>query len=69
MHQHEEDAVNAAIREEFMIGRDRLPMEYDGLFRGDVTMLLNGGTETKVQWIYRVWLGRDRIRRELGLDP
>ena len=69
MHQHEEDAVNTVIREEFMIGRDRLPIEYDGLFRGNVTRLLNGRTETKVQWIYRVWSGRDRIRRELDLEP
>lgn len=65
MHQHEEDAVNQVIKEEFIIGQDRLPMEYDGLFRGNVKRLLNGGTETKVQRIYRVW----SIWRELGLDP
>ena len=31
--------------------------------------LLNGDSATKVQWIYRVWSGRERIRKEQDLDP
>ena len=69
MHQHEEEAVDTVIREEFIIGRSGLSMEYDGLFRGSVNRLLNGNTETKVQWIYRVWSGRDRLRMEQDLEP
>ena len=69
MHQHEEEAVDQVIREEFIIGRSGLSMDYDGLFRGSVHRLLNGNTETKVQWIYRVWSGRDRLRLEQDLEP
>ena len=69
MHQQEEDAIDRAIRQEFIIGRSGLSMDYDGLFRGDVRRLLNGSTEMKVQWIYRVWSGRDRLRLEQNLDP
>ena len=69
MHRHEEEAVDRAIREEFIIGRNGLSIDYDGLFRGNVQRLLNGGTGTKVQWIYRVWSGRDCLRRELDLEP
>ena len=69
MHQHEEEAVDQVIREEFLFGRNGLPREYDGLFRGNVQRLLDANASTKVQWIYRVWSGRDRIRREQDLDP
>ena len=69
MHQHEEEAVDQVIREEFIFGRNGLPMEYDRLFRGNVQRLLNGAASMKMQWIYRVWSGRDRIRRDQDLDP
>ena len=69
MHQHEEEAVDRVIREEFLFGRNGLPMEYDGLFRGNVHRILNGAATMKVQWLYRVWSGRDRIRREEDMEP
>lgn len=68
MHQHEEEAIDRALREEFILGRSGLLMYYDGLFRGSVRRLLDGSTETKVQWIYRAWSGRDRLRLEQDLD-
>ena len=69
LHQHEEEAVDRAIREEFIIGRNGLSGEYAGLFRGNVHRLLNGASSMKIQWIYRVWSGRDRLRNEQDLDP
>ena len=69
MHQYEEEAVDAVIREEFIIGRNGLSQDYDNLFRGNVHTLLIGNTATKVLWIYRIWSGRDRIRKEQDLEP
>ena len=69
MHQYEEEAVDAVIREEFIIGRNGLSQDYDNLFRGNVHTLLMGNTATKVLWIYRIWSGRDRIRKEQDLEP
>ena len=69
MHQHEVEAVDRVIREEFIFGRNGLSQDYAGLFQGNVRRLLNKDPTTKVQWLYRVWTGRDRIRTEQGLDP
>ena len=69
LHQVEEEAVSQGIQEEFIIGRNGLNQDYSGLFRGSVQQLLNSDSVTKVQWLFRVWNGRDRIRREQGLDP
>ena len=69
MHQHEEEAVDRVIREEFLFGRYGLPTDYEGLFRGNVHRILNGAALMKVQWLYRVWSGRDRLRREQDMDP
>ena len=69
LHQYEEEAVNQVIREEFILGRNGLPQDYGGLFRGNVDRILKGNAVTKVQWIYRVWSGRDRIRKAQDLDP
>ena len=69
MHQYEEEAVDAVIREEFIIGRNGLSQDYDNLFRGNVHTLLIGNTATKVLWIYRIWSGRDMIRKEQDLEP
>ena len=69
IHQHEEEAVNRVIREEFIFGRNGLPNEYSGLFRGGVQRLIEANAATKVQWLYRVWSGRDRLRRIQELDP
>ena len=69
MHKHEEDAVERVIREEFIIGRNSLPQEYAGLFRGSVQRILKADSATKVQWVHRVWSRRDRIRKEQDLDP
>ena len=69
LHQHEEDAIDRVIREEFILGRNGLSHDYAGLFRGNVDRLLNTDSATKIQWIYRVWSGRDRLRKEQDLDP
>ena len=68
MHKHEIEAVEKVIWKEFTIGRNGLPSEYAGLFRGNVQCILNGDSATKVQWVYKVWSGRDRIRNEQNLD-
>ena len=69
MHKLEEEAVERVIREEFIIGRNNLTHEYADLFRGNVQQLLTADSATKVQWVYRVWADRDRIRLEQDLDP
>ena len=46
LHKHEEEAVERVIREEFIIGRNSLPREYAGLFRGSVQRLLNADSAT-----------------------
>jgi len=69
MHAFEEEAVDKTIREEFIIGRNGLEQEYDGLFRGNVHRLLKSNPTLKAQWIYRVWSGRDRLRKEQSLEP
>ena len=67
VHQHEREALDRAIRMEFIIGRNGLEKEYDGLFRGNVNRLLNHSDTAKMQWLYRVWMGRDRIRAKESL--
>ena len=69
VHQHEEEALDCAIRMEFIIGRNGLPRDYDGLFRGNVNRLLGQSGTGKMQWLYRVWMGRDRLRARNDLPP
>lgn len=69
IHQHEEEALDRAIWAEFIIGRNGLAADYSGLFRGNVLRLLNQSGILKMQWIYRVWSGRDRLREVQGLSP
>lgn len=57
------------IWEEFIIGCNGLSQDYENLFRGDMHTLLTGSTATKVLWIYRIWSGRERIRKEQDLEP
>ena len=52
VHQHEEEALDCAIRMEFIIGRNGLPRDYDGLFRGNVNRLLGQSGTGKMQWLY-----------------
>lgn len=69
LHCQEEAAVNQAIREEFTIGRNGLSSEYEGLFRGSTERLIKGDTAARLQWLSSVWAGRDRLRKDQGLDP
>ena len=39
--------TNVVIKEEFILGRNGLDQEYIGLFRGNVTRILNSPSETK----------------------
>ena len=69
LHQHEEEAIDNSIREEFIIGRNGLDADYRGLFIGNVDRILNANSTTKVLWLHRVWTGRDRLRKQQDLDP
>ena len=68
-HELEVEAVENAIRMEFLLGRDRLSQDYSGLFRGNVESILKKDIAVKQQWLSRVWEGRDRLRRSQNLDP
>ena len=65
----EEEVINKVIKEEFIIGKDALPPEYNGLFRGQIQTILKKDTMEKKLWIHRLWMGQDRIHKEQGLDP
>ena len=69
IHQHEEEALNRVIREEFVRGRDGLSPEYVGLFRGTADAMIGKDSATRMRWLSHVWAGRDRLRNEEGLDP
>ena len=69
IHEHEQAAVDEAIRFECSIGRDQLPREYQGLFRENPNDLVQQNWATKLQWLHSVWAGRDRVRREQDLEP
>ena len=69
IHQREEDAIRRVVREEFIIGRNGLSAEYSQLFQGEREHLVNQNGNVLRQWLANVWAGRDRLRREQGLDP
>ena len=68
LHEYEDQAVSVAIHFEFLIGRDGLPENYSGLFRGSVQTLLKKDSTSKLLWLDSVWKARDRLRQEEGLD-
>ena len=59
---HEQNAIDLAIRQEHLIGRNGLSMECGQLFQGDVNLMLKANWRIKLQWLDKVWAGRDRIR-------
>ena len=69
IHQHEEEVINRCIREEFIIGPNGLDINYAGLFKGNVQLLLKSNEKTKMLWLYRIWAGRDRLRKSQDLSP
>ena len=69
LHQLEAEALDRVVQEEFIIGRNSLSFDYIGLFRQNLDMLLEEDTNFKMQWLYSVWAGRDRLSREQGLEP
>ena len=66
LHVHEQNAIDLAIRQEHLIGRNGLSMEHGQLFQGDVNRTLKANWRTKLQWLDKVWAGRDRIRLQNG---
>ena len=68
-HELEAEAVENAIRREFITGRNGLSQDYSGLFRGNVQRILKQDTAVQQQWLSSVWAGRDRLRRSQNLDP
>ena len=66
LHEHEQNAIDSSIRQEHLIGRHGLSMEYQQLFHGDVNLLLKANWRTKLQWLDKVWAGRDRLRLQNG---
>ena len=59
---HEQNAIDLAIRQEHLIGRNGLGMECGQFFQGDVNLMLKANWRIKLQWLDKVWAGRDRIR-------
>ena len=68
MHQHEVNAMDKAIRREFAVGRDGLPLSFSGFFSGNVERVLKLDDISKSQWLNSIWLARDHIRKDQGLD-
>ena len=54
IHQHEEEALNQVIREEFVRERDGLSHEYSGLFRGNVDTLVGKDLAARMRWLSNV---------------
>ena len=69
MHEFEVEAMNTAIRWEFTVGRNELPVSFSGFFRGTVERILQDDAVSKSQWLHSIWLARDFYRLEQGLDP
>ena len=69
VHEYERQAVTQVVHYEFMIGRNRLGPTYLGLFQGSVHNLLKKDNTSLLLWLESVWLARDRLRDEEGLDP
>ena len=59
--------MTAAIRWEFSVGQNVLPVAYSGLFTGQVQRLLKDDSITKAQCILSVWNARDWVRIKSGL--
>ena len=60
--------MDRAIRYEFHIGRDGLSIGYAGFFQGNIQRILDKDDTSKSQWLYSVWLARDKLRADQGLD-
>ena len=69
MHAYELEAVNQSLHYEFMVGQDGLSEQFSSLFLGSVDSLLNKDNVSKLQWLHTVWLARDKLRQDTGLDP
>ena len=68
IHLHERHALIKTIQEEFLIGRNELPAEYESLFQGRAKDITSKDDDYKMQWITSVWFARDRIRTAQGLE-
>ena len=68
IHDYERQAVTQVVHYEFMIGRNGLGPAYLGLFQGSVHSLLKKDTTSLLLWLELVWLARDQLREEEGLD-
>ena len=70
IHQAELEAVDEAIRTEFIRGLDGLPVEFAKDFSGDVEEIIEGRNPVrKQQWLASIWYARDFMREAQGLDP
>ena len=67
LHCDERIAIDRAIREEFIIGKDDLDETMFSFFRGNVNRILGFNANSKIQWLASVWGERDRARLERGL--
>ena len=67
MHKLEWEAIDKAIRGEFMIGLDSTDNSIAGFFWGNINQILAIHTNIKIQWLESVWGERDKLRHTKGL--
>ena len=60
--------MDSAIRWEFAVGRNGLGPSYSGLFAGEFQRILNKDNVSKTQWLYSIWVARDKFRTDQGLE-
>ena len=69
LHQVEREAVDRAIRWEFMLGPDGLDESYNDYFRGSLRRLVKKDDVTKKLWLSTIWQARDKHKEVNGLPP
>ena len=69
LHQIEREAIDKAMRWEFMLGPDGLDASYNEYFRGSLRRLTQKDDVTKKLWLDTIWSARDKYREVNGLPP
>ena len=69
LHQVEREAVEKAMRWEFMLGPDGLDASYNDFFQGSLRRLTEKDDVTKKLWLSTIWQTRDKYMEANGLPP
>ena len=69
VHSAEREAIDYTLHQEYATCHDGLDASYIGLFQIPIAKLLAKDDVSKLQWLDSVWAGRDRLRKDMDLEP